>query len=111
MRCTDTLNGLRLTKHTSKLKFAFQYLIQNTQNTFSYRLVFCKHKVLNNECVEHEFETFKFFNWHHICLTYEHQINDNGSKMVSMDLYVDGTLVQKGKIHTIKSNLILRKSL
>ena len=62
---------------------------------------------MNYACVEHEFKTFEFYNWHHVCLTYVHQSIEDGSNVVSMELYVDGTLVQKGKkIHVMLSNCV-----
>ena len=60
---------------------------------------------MNYACVEHEFKTFEFYNWHHVCLTYVHESFGDGSNRVSMELFVDGTLEQKGeKIHVLLSN-------
>ena len=56
---------------------------------------------MHYECVEHEFETFEFFNWHHICLTYEHQILQDNSNVVDFELYVDGKRVETGKIYLL----------
>ena len=62
---------------------------------------------MNYACVEHEFKTFEFYNWHHVCLTYVHQSIEDGSNVVSMELYVDGTLEQRGKkIHVMLSNCV-----
>ena len=62
-----------------------------------FRLAFCKHKFMNYACVEHEFKTFEFYNWHHVCLTYDHRSLPDGSNKILMGLYVDGTLKEEGE--------------
>ena len=52
---------------------------------------------MNYACVEHEFKTFEFYNWHHVCLTYDHRSLPDGSNKILMGLYVDGTLKEEGE--------------
>ena len=52
---------------------------------------------MNYACVEHEFKTFECYNWHHVCLTYDHRSLPDGSNKILMGLYVDGTLKEEGE--------------
>ena len=66
---------------------------------FFYRLIFCKHKFMHNECIEYKLDGFEFFKWYHYCLIYEDMPIDSeaGGHETVMNLYINGKKVKEGK--------------
>lgn len=66
--------------------------------SYCFRLGFCKHRFMHNECVEYKMEKFEFYKWNHICLIYEDTSNNDGSHDTFMTLYMNGERVNQGII-------------